>query len=64
MAGSRPTAATPAIASSLSGAVERHHDPHCSGWTEGMVVRRWNEVADNINRFIRGEPLKNVVFTT
>jgi phosphoglycerate dehydrogenase-like enzyme len=38
--------------------------PHCSGWTEGMVVRRWNEVADNINRFIRGEPLKNVVFTT
>ena len=38
--------------------------PHCSGWTEGMVVRRWNEVADNINRFIRGQPLKNVVFTT
>ena len=38
--------------------------PHCSGWTGGMVARRWSEVADNINRFVRGEPLKNVVFTT
>ena len=38
--------------------------PHCSGWTGGMVARRWSEVADNINRFVRGEPLKNVVLTT
>jgi len=38
--------------------------PHCSGWTEGMVARRWAEVAGNINRFIRGEPLINVVTTT
>jgi phosphoglycerate dehydrogenase-like enzyme len=38
--------------------------PHCSGWTEGMVVRRWAEVASNINRFVRGEPLQNVVVTT
>ncbi len=38
--------------------------PHCSGWTGGMVARRWSEVADNINCFGRGEPLKNVVFTT
>jgi phosphoglycerate dehydrogenase-like enzyme len=38
--------------------------PHCSGWTEGMVARRWSEVADNINRFVRGEPLINVVTTT
>ena len=38
--------------------------PHCSGWTEGMVARRWSEVADNINRFVRGEPLMNVVTTT
>jgi phosphoglycerate dehydrogenase-like enzyme len=38
--------------------------PHCSGWTEGMVRRRWAEVADNINRFVRGEPLINVVTTT
>ncbi len=37
--------------------------PHCSGWTGGMVARRWGEVADNINRFVRGEPLKNVVVT-
>jgi len=35
--------------------------PHCSGWTEGMVARRWAEVAGNINRFVRGEPLENVV---
>jgi phosphoglycerate dehydrogenase-like enzyme len=38
--------------------------PHCSGWTEGMVARRWAEVAGNINRFVRGEPLQNVVVAT
>jgi phosphoglycerate dehydrogenase-like enzyme len=38
--------------------------PHCSGWTAGMVRRRWDEVADNINRFVRGETLINVVTTT
>jgi phosphoglycerate dehydrogenase-like enzyme len=38
--------------------------PHCSGWTAGMVRRRWTEVAGNINRFVRGEPLDNVVLTT
>ena len=35
--------------------------PHNSGWTDGMVQRRWNEIADNINRFVRGESLINVV---
>ena len=38
--------------------------PHCSGWTDGMVARRWAEVAGNINRFVRGEPLQNVVVAT
>src|SRR6267154_2296778 len=38
--------------------------PHCSGWTEGMLARRWAEVAGNINRFVRGEPLENVVVRT
>ncbi|MBO0739624.1 MAG: phosphoglycerate dehydrogenase [Alphaproteobacteria bacterium] len=38
--------------------------PHCSGWTEGMVARRWAEVAGNINRFVRGELLHNVVVRT
>ena len=38
--------------------------PHCSGWTEGMVARRWAEVAGNINRYVRGEPLENVVVRT
>jgi phosphoglycerate dehydrogenase-like enzyme len=38
--------------------------PHCSGWTAGMVRRRWDEVADNINRFARGDSLINVVTTT
>jgi phosphoglycerate dehydrogenase-like enzyme len=38
--------------------------PHCSGWTAGMVRRRWDEVAGNINRFVRGETLINVVMTT
>jgi phosphoglycerate dehydrogenase-like enzyme len=38
--------------------------PHCSGWTDGMVARRWAEVADNIARFVHGEPLQNVVTVT
>lgn len=38
--------------------------PHCSGWTEGMVTRRWAEVAGNINRFVRAEPLQHIVVTT
>jgi phosphoglycerate dehydrogenase-like enzyme len=35
--------------------------PHNSGWTDGMVQRRWNEIADNINRFVSGESLINLV---
>ena len=35
--------------------------PHNSGWTAGMVRRRWDEIADNIGRFSRGEPLINLV---
>ena len=37
--------------------------PHNSGWTAGMVRRRWDEIADNIGRFVRGEPLVNLVAT-
>lgn len=35
--------------------------PHNSGWTSGMVRRRWDEIADNIGRFVRGEKLINIV---
>ena len=38
--------------------------PHNSGWTAGMVQRRWGEIAGNIGRFTRGEPLINLVTTT
>jgi phosphoglycerate dehydrogenase-like enzyme len=38
--------------------------PHNSGWTDGMVRRRWDEIAVNIERFVRGEPLANIVVTT
>jgi phosphoglycerate dehydrogenase-like enzyme len=38
--------------------------PHNSGWTTGMVQRRWDEIADNLGRFVRGEPLINIVTTT
>jgi len=38
--------------------------PHNSGWTAGMVQRRWNEIADNIGRFVRGDGLINIVTTT
>jgi phosphoglycerate dehydrogenase-like enzyme len=35
--------------------------PHNSGWTDGMIERRWNEIANNINRFVRGDSLINLV---
>jgi phosphoglycerate dehydrogenase-like enzyme len=35
--------------------------PHASGSTEAMLRRRMQVVADNINRFLRGEPVVNVV---
>ena len=38
--------------------------PHNSGWTVGMVRRRWDEVAENLRRFTRGETLINIVTTT
>jgi phosphoglycerate dehydrogenase-like enzyme len=38
--------------------------PHCSGWTQGMVRRRWDEVAENLRRFVCGEKLINIVTTT
>jgi phosphoglycerate dehydrogenase-like enzyme len=38
--------------------------PHCSGWTDGMVARRWAEVADNLDRFVRGAGLRNIVTIT
>ena len=37
--------------------------PHNSGWTGGMVRRRWDEIADNIARFCRGDSLINLVTT-
>jgi phosphoglycerate dehydrogenase-like enzyme len=38
--------------------------PHNSGWTSGMVRRRWDEVALNLRRFAAGEELINIVTTT
>jgi phosphoglycerate dehydrogenase-like enzyme len=38
--------------------------PHNSGWTAGMVRRRWDEIADNIARFARGDSLTNIVTRT
>ena len=38
--------------------------PHNSGWTQGMVRRRWDEIADNLTRFVRGEELINLVART
>ena len=37
--------------------------PHNSGWTAGMVRRRWDEIADNLARFVRGDSLINIVIT-
>jgi phosphoglycerate dehydrogenase-like enzyme len=38
--------------------------PHCSGWTAGMVRRRWDEVAENLRRFVQGDALINIVTTS
>ena len=38
--------------------------PHCSPRTEETIERRSREVARNIDRFVRGEPLSNIVATT
>ncbi len=35
--------------------------PHSSAWTAGMLDRRWSQIADNLDRLQRGEPLINVV---
>jgi phosphoglycerate dehydrogenase-like enzyme len=38
--------------------------PHNSGWTAGMVRRRWDEIAGNIARFTRGDDLINIFTRT
>ena len=35
--------------------------PHCSGWTSAQVERRFAFVAANMDRFARGEQLRNVI---
>jgi phosphoglycerate dehydrogenase-like enzyme len=35
--------------------------PHISGWTDGMFDRRFNQIAGNLDRLARGEPLQFVV---
>jgi phosphoglycerate dehydrogenase-like enzyme len=38
--------------------------PHCSGFTEGTADRRWGDLAANLDRFVRGETLHNLVLRT
>jgi phosphoglycerate dehydrogenase-like enzyme len=38
--------------------------PHCSPRTDGTIERRSRDIARNIDRFVRGEPLENIVATT
>ena len=35
--------------------------PHCSGWTEGLMTRRFGVIADNLERLATGQPLLNQV---
>jgi phosphoglycerate dehydrogenase-like enzyme len=35
--------------------------PHCSGWTEGLMERRFAVIADNLERLAAGQPLVNQV---
>jgi phosphoglycerate dehydrogenase-like enzyme len=36
--------------------------PHCSGWTEGVMARRFAVIADNLERLREGRPLLNQVY--
>lgn len=38
--------------------------PHCSGWTEGLIGRRFAVIIDNIERLKNGQDLVNQVFPT
>ena len=38
--------------------------PHCSPWTEATVERRARDIARNLDRFARGEPVANLVLET
>ena len=51
----------PRLALSVPRIAERHRDAAQFGLDRGMVRRRWDEVADNLGRFVRGEPLINIV---
>jgi phosphoglycerate dehydrogenase-like enzyme len=35
--------------------------PHASAWSEGLIDRRYDVIADNITRLAEGRPLRNVV---
>jgi len=35
--------------------------PHCSGWTEQHLDRRWRAIAAQLDRFARGEPVEHVI---
>ena len=35
--------------------------PHASGWSAGLLDRRWSVIADNLLRLERGEALRNVL---
>ena len=35
--------------------------PHASGWSAGLLDRRWSMIADNLTRFERGELLHNLL---
>jgi phosphoglycerate dehydrogenase-like enzyme len=38
--------------------------PHCSSATDGARDRRLGGIASNIDRYVRGEALRNTVLTT
>ena len=35
--------------------------PHASGWSAGLLARRWSVIADNLLRLARGDPLHNLL---
>ena len=62
-----PTAADPATERCLPSRYEFQSldnvimTPHASGWSRGLLDRRWRVMIENFNRLARGEPLLNRV---
>ncbi len=56
-----PAAAAIASTASTAATTNAWCTPHSSAWTHQLPRRRYAVIAENVNRLVAGEPLRNVV---